>query len=99
LERIEKPAIKNAQEKYRKNFDEWYSQYFKKPDKAEDIKFHLRMLNAANLNEKGKMYNIKKLIGIIKNKPDVYNEIVKKEMEVIQSEEMKERILRELKIE
>ena len=94
FERIEKPAItiKNAQKKYKKSFDEWFSQYFKEHDKIDDIKHHLWMLNSATLNEKGKIYNIKKLIGIIKKKPNVYKEIVKTEMEIIQSEEMKERI-------
>jgi hypothetical protein len=99
LERTENPnvIIKNAQEKYQIFFDEWCSQYFKKHDKTDDIKFILKFLNIPALNEKAKIYNIKRLIKIVKTKPDIYKEIVKKEIEIIQSAEMKERLLKELK--
>lgn len=99
LDRIEKPEtiIKNAQEKYKNSFEEWCSQYLEKRDKRDDIKFHLKMLSSPNLNEKGKIYNMKKLKGIVKARPD-FKEFLKKEMKIIQSEEMKERISRELQI-
>lgn len=99
LGKIEKPAtiINNAQAKFKSSFDEWCSQYFEKRDKRTDIKFHLKMLSTDNLNEKAKTYNIKQLKKIVKSTPDL-KEFVKEEMTTIQSEEMKERVAKELKI-
>ena len=100
LDRIEKPEtiIKNAQAKYKNSFDEWCSQYIEKRDKRIDIKHCLEMLSSISLNEKGKLYNLKKLKGIVKTRPD-FKAFVREEMKVIQSEEMKERISTYLKLE
>ena len=100
LDKIEKPetTVKNAQVKYKNNFEEWCNQYLEKRDKRIDIKHCLKMLSSLSLNEKGKIYNLKKLKGIVKTRPD-FKEFIKEEMKIIQSEEMKERILRNLQIE
>jgi len=100
LDRIEKPEtiIKNAQSKYKDSFEEWCNQYLERRDKRDNIKHHLKMLSFTSLNEKAKTYNIKKLKEIVKARPD-FKEFLKEEMKIIQSEEMKERILRDLQID
>lgn len=100
LDRVEKPetAIKNAQAKYKDGFDEWVGRYVKKVDERVDMKFHLKMLNSTSLNEKAKQYNIKKLKGILKTKQE-FKEFIKDEIKIVQSDEMRNRILTELKID
>jgi hypothetical protein len=100
LDRIEKPStiIKKAQEKYQNSFDEWFNQYYDtKRDKTNNIKLHLRILSRTP-NEKAIKYNIVQLKKIIK-KSDDYKEVIRREMTIIQSDETKQRILKELKLE